>query len=369
MVRRPVFMRFKDRFILLSALVVFLCAAKSTFGQPQKIPLANARSAHGPALAVMNGTVFAAWRGAASPNSTIDDQQIYLTSYRDGQWQAPIVLPIQSMFSPALAVHGQTLFLAWHGAGNLFTGTGDPALFLGSYSVADGFRVIGPIPNAASAGPPSLAVYHGVLYAAWRSIGNVTLGMVRGNEHWILYATYHPEKNEWTLPLNIVHANSTSGPSLATVNDKLYAVWRGTGSVTFYGPNSDPGDPLIYYASFDGRVWSAATLPLPTIPGAATAWGAAAATWNGHLCVGWRGEQPWDGAKGDQTLHFAILEDSGSWKPLKLFEGTNPASAFGPFMASSKDSLWIAWRGGFDSGRALDDQSLYLSSFGPAAGK
>src|SRR5262249_13112171 len=147
---------------------------------------------------------------------------------------------------------------------NLFTGTGEGKMYFGSYRKESGFVSLGEIPQAASAGPPGLAVYRGLVYAAWRGLGNITLGYgVPGKEHWILYAIYNPlEKRLSSQPqhsvLNaIVHANSATGPCLATVNDKLYAVWRGTGSVTFHGASSNPGDPLICYASFDGVTWSA----------------------------------------------------------------------------------------------------------------
>jgi hypothetical protein len=347
-----------------------LLISGGALGQFQTIPFPNSRSAYGPAIAVVNGTVIAVWRGAASPNSSVDDQQLYLAAYRAGRWEAPVSLPAKSMFSPALAVHGRDLFVAWHGPGNLFTGTGEGSISFGVFKTEGGFRHLGMIPKAVSAGPPSLAVFRNRLYGAWRGAGNVTVWMVSGNESGIMYATYDLDLGKWSSedspPVNIVHGNSTSGPCLATVNEKLYAVWRGTGSVTFHGPNSEPGDPLIYYASFDGTSWSAKNLPLPTIPGASTAWGASAADWNGLLCVGWRGNQPWDGAKGDQLIHFAVLTEDKGWQPLDVFKDAKPASAFGPFLASdsANGELWVAWRGAYDSARGIDDQTLYLTGFG-----
>lgn len=342
--------------LLFGAVISGLC------GSVETIPFPSARSAQGPALAVVEGVLVAAWRGPASPTSAEDDQQIYLAMRRGDRWERPIALAIRSMFSPALTVHERTLYLAWHGEGNLFTGTGNSTLSFGAFDSANGFRSLGAIPDAVSAGPPALTVFQGRLYAAWRSLGNITVGMVRGNEHWILYSSFDLAAQKWAAPLNIVHANSTAGPSLAAVNDRLYAVWRGTGSLTFHGPNRDPGDPLIYYASFDGKSWSAQTLPLPTIPGATTAWGASAVNWAGHLCVGWRGNQPWDGANGDQTIYLAQYEPDQGWEPLKFFSAPIPTSAFGPSLASDGDRLWIGWRGPYNSERAIDDQSLSVTS-------
>lgn len=345
-----------------------LCLAGAS-AEVRKIPFSTARSAFGPTVAVMHESVFVAWRGAGSPNSSEDDQQLYLSELRRGQWQEPRALPVKSMFSPALAVHGETLYFVWHGPGNLFTGTGDGNIFFGAYEVGRGFRALGPIPKAMSAGPPSLALYNGRLFASWRGLGNITVGTVSGNEPWLLYAAYDLTQNKWSSeegPISgIVHANSTAGPGLAVVSGKLYGFWRGTGSVAFYGPNSDPGDSLIYYASFDGTAWSAQNLPLPTIPNAGTAWGASAADWNGRLCVGWRGVQPWDAAKGDQLLHFGVLTSNQVWRPLKLFKTSLPSSAFGPSLAADprKNELWVAWRGSYDSAQGLDDQALYLASF------
>lgn len=358
------------------ALTYYLLTAFIAVAQVPSTPFGGARSAFGPSLAVAaDGTVFAAWRGAGSPDGSDDDQHLYIATRREGKWTAPITLPVKSMFSPALAAHGDTVFIAWHGPGNLFTGTGDARIFFGSYNEKRGFRELGAIPKAASAGPPSLAMYQGRLYGAWRGLGNITMGMVRGNEHWILYATCDVETQTWSSAegslFSIVHANSTSGPALATVGDKLYAVWRGTGSLTFDGPNRDPGDPLIYYASFDGNTWSAKTLPLTTIPGAETAWGAAAAEWNGRLCAGWRGNQPWDGARGDQSVYFAVLDPENGWQRLNVFGASIPLSAFGPAMASgpAKNEIWIGFRGEFNSTRNIDDQSIYVLSLKPTSPK
>jgi hypothetical protein len=359
-------MRTKEIFVIHLLLCLLLPGGPKVAGQETPISIPNARSAYGPSLALLNGEVYAAWRGGGAPDADEDDEQLYLAALREGQWAGPWPLPARSMFSPALAVHGDTLYLAWHGPGNLFTGTGDGAIYLGDYKTGRGFRCLGAIPQASSAGPPSMAVFQGRLYAAWRGAGNVTLGMVRGNEHWILYATFDFKREKWSSaeqPLfSIVHANSTSGPCLATVNDQLHAIWRGTGSLTFHGPNPDPGDPFLYHASFDGKSWSAQILPLPTIPGARSAWRASATAWQGRLCVGWRGDQPWDGALGDQTFYFSVLNEDKAWQPLNLPRQAL-AGAFDPSLASSGEELWVGWRGEFDSSRNLDDQGMQLTCF------
>lgn len=271
------------------------------------------------------------------------------------------------MFGPVLAATDEKLFVAWHGPGNLFTGAGDSRMYFGYLQKGGGFHHLGVVPDALSAGPPGIAVYEGLVYVGWRALGNVTVGMVPGNQHWILYGTFDPSREKWSIPehgaINIVHANSASGPCFTSVGDRLYALWRGTGSLTFYGPNSDPGDPFIYYAFFDGESWSALNLPLPTVPGALTAWGPGAVEWKGGLCIGWRGDQPRFGAPGSSEMRFANLHDESGWKSLDLFGASRHGSAFGPAMASDKKQgkLWVAWRGVYDREKGTDDQQLYLT--------
>lgn len=359
------------RFLRLVVFFVFalLLSSLNIMAQARVIQIPNARSVCSPSIAIMNGILFASWRGTASLDGSTDDQQLYLSWFHDGEWRTPTLLPGRSMFGPSLAVSANRLFISWHGPGNVFTGTGDSQTHFGYYEHGQGFKLLGVIPEARSAGPPGMAVYKGLLYSGWRADGNVTVGTVPGNQHWILYGTFDPLSETWSIEdegaVNIVHANSTSGPSFASVGDKLYALWRGTGSLTLLGPNSDPGDPLIYYAWFDGASWSARNLPLPTVPSANTAWGASATEWDGKLCIGWRGDQPWDGAEGDQSIYFASLDEFGRWEPLDCFDELNLESAFGPSMASDPEGeeLWVAWRGIFDSQQGIDDQGLYLARF------
>lgn len=145
----------------------------------------------------------------------------------------------------------------------------------------------------------------------------------------------------------------------------MHLFWRGSGSVNFFGPNSDPGDALIYYGSFDGEDWSTKQLPLPTIPNAVSAWGPGMVEWQEDLWVGWRGDQARDDRPEDTKLYFAKMDAEGRWEALDLLDDPLARSAFAPALTTTYEGqrLWIFWRGPFDRGKGVDDQKIYSASF------
>ncbi len=327
------------------------------------------RSAYAPSAALLDDRIALGWRGPGAVDLSEDDQQLYLAFNANKEWSNTRRISGKSMFGPVLAASQKELFIAWHGAGNLFSGSGDQRLFLASLQRDGQMRYYGAVPGALSAGPPGLAVHEGLVYVGWRSPGNITVGVVPGNQHWINFRVFNPQTELWVgvddNGGNIVHANGTSGPVFAPVAGTLYGLWRGTGSLTFYGPNSDPGDPNIYYGSLDGNRWSTLQLPLPTIPGALTAWSPGAVEWKGGLLVGWRGDQQKGRDPGDETLSFARLTSARQWETIELFEDAKPASAFAPSMAVDprEEVLWVFWRGGFNRESSNDDQQIYSATF------
>ncbi len=334
----------------------------------------QARSAFAPSAAVFNGKTYLSWRGSGSPGAAEDDQKLYLATREAGVWTEPQVLSGRSMFGPVLAASSDQLFIAWHGEGNLFSGTGDPAAYFASMRQDGEIQYAGVVPGPYSAGPPGLAVFNGLVYLSWRAYGNVTVGTVPGNHHWINYKVFDPQAGVWlgkpSHSINIVHANGTSGPTLAPVGERLYAVWRGTGSLTFLGPNSDPGDPLLYHGFFDGETWSTFQLPLPIIPKAQSAWTPGAVAWGGGLLVGWRGDQPRGKTPGNPALSFALLQGDDEWRSVNLFGENPPGSAFGPAMAVDPNGevLQLFWRGVFDRASGEDDQQIYTATFSELPG-
>lgn len=360
-----------NRFILsiVSLVTLPLSPLGGERGNPLVSEVPGTQSAFGPSAVYFNQKVYLGWRGVGSPHSSRDDQSLSLRTLSAEGWGQPWSLSRESMFGPVLAASEERLYVAWHGEGNLFTGTGDGRLHLAYLDSLNQIHSLGEVPGAISAGPPGLAVYEGLVYVGWRSAGNITLGMVPGNQHWINYMVYDPEAEAWLDTTqkggNIVHANGTSGPIFAVVGRSLYGLWRGTGSMTFYGPNSAPGDPSIYFGWLDHDEWSTSQLPLPTIPGASTAWSPGAVEWKEKLLVGWRGDQARGEKPEDPTLSFALYQGHERWETLELFGQSKPESAFAPAMTVDRGTgrLWVFWRGVLNSEEKIDNQQIYTASF------
>jgi hypothetical protein len=144
-------------------------------------------SSVGPSLAVFNFYLFAAWKGSDS------DERIWFSIYQGaadnggpGPWlsstsgfgTAPVPVPVQaalpspiaSAVGPSLAVFNNLLYAAWRGGGN------DESIWYTAYDgnlwALDAGVVQMQIPNVASTNGPSLAVYNGRLYAAWKGSGS-----------------------------------------------------------------------------------------------------------------------------------------------------------------------------------------------------
>jgi hypothetical protein len=102
----------------------------------------------------------------------------------------------------------------------------------------DSWKAPAAIPSAKTYGPPALAVYDGLLYAAW--------GGASGPAG-IWYSAYNGTK--WTPQARVPSALSPPyvGPALAAYNGDLYAFWEGHSSST----------SGVWYSAFNGSTWSA----------------------------------------------------------------------------------------------------------------
>ncbi len=356
------------RLLILSA---FVLTVDLNAGEVFEVP--RARSAFAPSAASFDGKIFLGWRGVGTPDRVENDQELYLAFRGAEGWIRKEVSIGKSMFGPVLASNQDRLFIAWHGAGNLFSGTGDPRLYLAAISRDGLVQHLGAVPDAVSAGPPGLAVHRGLVYVGWRAGGNITVGTVPGNQHWINFNVYDPKTQSWLGEKggggNIVHANGTSGPTFAAAGERLYVLWRGTGSITFYGPNSDPGDPSIYYGFLTEGEWSTRQLPLPIIPGALTAWSPGAVAWHDHLLVAWRGDQQRGDTRADSSVSLAWYDGNQNWHTIDLFANSKPRSAFAPSLAvdETDENLWMFWRGEFDLESGINDQQIYATTLSKAS--
>ena len=212
---------------------------------PNNFPGPQIASDNGPSLAVLNGVLFAAWKGGSG------DQRIWWSSFDSttSTWvgQEPMPSPIGTSVAPALAAFndgsGEKLFAAWKGTGN------DQSIywsrFDGKIWQTGSGLVQEPMPVGIATGiGPSLAEFNGLLYAAWRGpvydIETALDGGGPGDEN-LYYSSF--DGNFWgtaqgpsSLPMspspNSIYGRSW-GPSLAACTlpnqrPKLFAAWKGS---------------------------------------------------------------------------------------------------------------------------------------------
>jgi hypothetical protein len=182
-------------------------------------------SSVGPSLGVLNGVLYAAWKGEEG------DNQLYWSYLSGTTWEPQQTIPgASSLVGPSLAEYGGKLYAAWRGAVN------DESLHLAEFNGSSWQAAPSP-PGASSVGP-SLAPYGTSLVAAWKG---------EGQDQGIYYAVF---SGSWSAQTQIPNIGSSVGPALAAFGPDLYAMWKGEGN-----------DQSLYFAAFDGS-WSAqSTLP------------------------------------------------------------------------------------------------------------
>ncbi len=90
----------------------------------------------------------------------------------------------------------------------------------------DSWRAPAAIPSAKTYGPPALAAYNGLLYAAWGG---------ESGPAGIWYSAYNG--TSWTTQAKVPSALSSPyvGPALAVFNGDLYAFWEGDSTHLEFG--------------------------------------------------------------------------------------------------------------------------------------
>jgi hypothetical protein len=185
-----------------------------------------------------------------------------------------------------------------------------------------GWTAQAQIPGSSTTGP-SLAEYDGRLYAAWK-------GWKEDEALW--YARY--DAGHWSPQVEIPGTASSVGPALCAYSGRLYAAWKGW-----------KNDQSLWFSSFDGQGWS----PQATIPGVASAVGPSLAVYDGKLFAAWRG------VTGDEKLWFSSF-DGNAWAPQQVIP--NVGSSVGPSLAEYGGVLYATWKG------VEGDQGIYYASFG-----
>jgi hypothetical protein len=142
-----------------------------------------------------------------------------------------------------------------------------------SFDVAFGTNLIGemkmtwspevPGIGGGTSDGPSLAVFNGRLFAAWKGVPNDTR---------MFYSSF--DGHAWSPEAQGIGGNTSDTPSLAVFNNRLFAAWKGV-----------PNDTRMFCSSFDGQRW----LPEQPGVGGGTSNGPSLAVFNNRLFAGWKG--------------------------------------------------------------------------------
>ncbi len=118
-------------------------------------------------------------------------------------------------------------------------------------------------PGIGTSVGPSLAVFNGRLYMAWKG----ELGDQR-----LFYSNF--DGSSWAAQ-QLIPGFSSEGASLAVFNSALYAAWKG-----------ELGDQRLWWSSFNGMAWAAQQ----QVPGVFSSVGPSLAVFNSALYAVWKGE-------------------------------------------------------------------------------
>jgi hypothetical protein len=167
------------------------------------------------------------------------------------------------------------------------------------------------LPGESDEGP-SLATFQGSVWAVWKG---------SNGDSRIWYSNQF-QANSWSQPQILPSVFTSARPALSSYthngNQLLYAAWKGEGD-----------DERIWYSIFDGESWSAQQ----TIPNVYTSTGLALAAYGTVLYAAWKGSQ------NDTRLWYATYDTS--WSPQTQFPDPIRSSA-GPCLSSAG---FAAWRG------------------------
>lgn len=238
-----------------------------------------------PAIASDGRRLFLAWRGHGNEKLNLAFSEDF-----GATWKGKTVFGDTSDHAPALAVHDNQLFLAWTGRGNeklnlakaILTGNTAGAL---SFGLEDK-RVLGDTSSTA----PALASHGGRLFLAWKGSGNDNLNLMASSDAGASF------QGKQTFGETSSHA-----PALASSGGRLCIAWKGSGNenlnvakVVLIG-NTAGGFGI---EGLTDKVTLGETSTEPPTLG----------SWNGCLCLGWRGE-------GEELLNLRISRD-GLFRPL-----------------------------------------------------
>jgi hypothetical protein len=217
---------------------------------------ANETTSYGPALTLFDGSVFVAWSGHG--NNKLNVANVTLAGAAIGL-DEKVTLPWKSTGSPALASFNGILWMAWRGDGEL----------LNIASSTDGGHTFGQLftSNETSPQGPALIEHDGQLIIGWRGGANDVVNVA---------AVTTNGASATGIVLNSAVPAEASAPSLASLNGVLYLALGG-GGVDYLTVTQSLNAGKQFSGAYTSLIERSPSSPALTVH-------------NGHLFIGWRGE-------------------------------------------------------------------------------
>ena len=229
------------------------------------------------------------WHGKELTN----DQRIWFSNFNGTAW-APQqqVQGVGTSVGPSLSVYNGRLYMAWKGIDN------DQRIWFSSFGPSN-FNGTAWAPQQQVQGVgtsvgPSLSVYNGRLYMAWKGIDN---------DQRIWFSSFGPSNfngTAWAPQQQVQGVGTSVGPSLSVYNGRLYMAWKGIDN-----------DQRIWFSSFNGTSWA----PQQQVQGVGTSVGPSLSVYNnGRLYMTWKG------ITNDQRIWFSSFNGT-AWAPQQQVQG------------------------------------------------
>jgi hypothetical protein len=288
-----------------------------------------------PTLATHNGVLRIGWRGAGNENINVANVQatdlMAMAGVEGVDWK--VVSPATTDRPPALTSHNGRLYLAWKGSGNenlnLAFFDEESRTFVGTHTFGD-----------RSPHQPALASHNGLLYIGWTGVGNKAINVAKvqliGNTQGG-FAIGGLENKA------VTSMKSSTGPTLASHNGRLFVAWKGSGNNNLNLAFSDDDG-----ASFGGiSTFGDTSSDAPAL-----------ASHEGRLFYAWKGS-------GNEQLNVArvvLIGNTAGGFGIESLENKVVLPDFStqpPTLASHMKHLFIAWKGEGD-----DNLNIRLSRDG-----
>ena len=240
---------------------------------------------------------------------------------------AKVILGDTSPKTPAIAVNGNLIFVAWRGDGNNN---------LSVMCSADGGRSFGGkfVSPEQSSQPPALCAHNGIVFMAWQGIDNDQLNIAHVNV----------SGSNVTGIVNkvVLHDTSPKNPALASLGANLYLAWKG-----------DSNDQLnVMVSTNNGANWINKFISPESSPQAPALCGGF-----GNLYVAWKGDS-------NDQLNVAHVNLNGNaivgFTNKVILPDASPGS---PALATNGPMVYLGWKGDSNDDLNIETSTDHGASF------